>query len=87
MAVLRAVRDFLMEHPGAVAGRGVRRSYSDELRRFVVGLTAPGAVAQSLTVEQLADAAGVSAGTLKDWLRMPLTPNLEEEPTAEPALS
>lgn len=84
VAVLRAVRDFLMEHPGAVAGRGARRSYSDDFRRFVVGLATPDAIAQSLTVEQLADAAGISVGTLKDWLRVPHTPKADEEPTVEP---
>jgi hypothetical protein len=78
VAVLQAVRDFLMEHPGAVAGRGARRRYSDELRRFVVGLTGPGAVAASLTVEQLADAAGVPPGTLKEWLRTPAAPSPAE---------
>ena len=77
VAVLRAVRDFLMEHPGAVAGTGPRRRYSDGLRRLVVGLVAPGAVAESLTVPQLALAAGVSQGTLKDWLRAPAAPAAE----------
>ena len=71
-AVLTAVRDFLMEHPGAVAGRGPRRRYSEELRRFVVGLTAPDGVGRTLTVEQLADTSGVPLGTLKDWLRAPV---------------
>ena len=84
VAVLRAVRDFLMEHPGAVAGSADRRRYSDGLRRFVTGLGAPGAVAESLTVSQLADAVGVPQGTLKDWLRMSPT-SAAEEPTVEPA--
>lgn len=87
VAVLRAVRDFLMEHPGAVAGREPRRRYSDRFRRLVVGLAAPGAVAESLTVSQLALAAGVSQGTLKDWLRVPAAPSASatEEPAATPA--
>ena len=42
VAVLRAVRDFLMEHPGAVTGTGDRRRYSDGLRRFVAGLRCHG---------------------------------------------
>lgn len=83
-AVSRAVCDFLMAHPGAVAGRGSRRHYSDPFRRFVVDLAAPGAVAERLTVEQLADAAGIPTGTLKDWLRRP-TPEPAENPDAEPA--
>lgn len=82
VTVLRVVRDFLMAHPGAVAGSGPRRRYSDEFRRLVVGLVAPGAVAESLTIDQLADATGVSLGTLKDWLRRPV-----EAPTEEPAVS
>ena len=87
VAVLRAVRDFLMEHPGAVAGRGARRHYSDGLRRFIVGLMAPGAVGASLTVERLALAAGIAVGTLKDWLRLPAAPpapTAPEKPTAAP---
>ena len=74
------VRDYLFEHPGAVTGRGERRRYSDGFRRLVVGLTAPGAVGEELTVEQLAEATGVPLGTLKDWRRMPARG--EQEPTA-----
>jgi hypothetical protein len=84
VAVLQAVRDFLMEHPGAVTGHGARRSYSDGFRRLVTGLMAPRAVACSLTVEQFADAAGVAVGTLKDWLRLPAAPAVEE-PAVAPA--
>lgn len=69
--VVKAVRDFLMHHPGAVRVRGKHRSYSDSFRRFVVGLFAPQAPASTLTLEQAADAIGVPLGTLKDWLRIP----------------
>ena len=73
------VRDYLAEHPGAVAGRGDRRRYSDPFRRFVLALAAPGEPAADLTVEQLADATGVPLGTLKDWRREP-DPAREDPP-------
>ncbi len=72
--VLRAVRDFLMNHPGAVAGEGARRRYADGFRHFVIDLRARGAAGADLTVEQLADATGVPEGTIKDWLRLPQPP-------------
>jgi len=69
--VAKAVRDFVMLHPGVVRSRGVRCIYGEAFRRFVVGLFAPDGVAQGMTVEQVADAIGVPMGTLKDWLRAP----------------
>jgi len=69
--VAKAVRDFVMLHPGVVRSRGVRCIYGEAFRRFVVGLFAPDGVAQGMTVEQAADAIGVPMGTLKDWLRAP----------------
>lgn len=71
LAVAKAVRDFLMLHPGTVRVRGTRRTYGDLFQRFVLGLFAPGGVARAMTVEQAADAIGVPLGTLKDWLRTP----------------
>ena len=68
-AVLVAVRDFLMEHPGAVAERGSRNRYSEIFRRFVLGFFAPDGLAADLTIEQAAEAVGVPLGSLKDWLR------------------
>lgn len=67
----KAVRDFVMLHPGVVRSRGARFVYGESFRRFVVGLFAPDGVAQGMTVEQAADAIGVPMGTLKDWLRAP----------------
>jgi transposase InsO family protein len=81
--VLKAVRDFLMHHPGTVRVRGSHRSYSDSFRRFVVGLFAPQAPASTLTVEQAADAVGVPLGTLKDWLRTP-EPSSSTPPSTRP---
>ena len=68
-AILVAVRNFLMEHPGAVAERGSRNRYSETFRRFVLGLIAPNGLAVGLTVEQTAEAVGIPLGSLKDWLR------------------
>ncbi len=68
---LRAVRDWLFDHPGAVTVHANRRDYTESFRRFVVSLTAPGAPASGLAIRALADAVGVPAGTLKDWLRRP----------------
>jgi len=76
------VRDFLADHPGAVAGRGERRRYSDGFRRFVLALAAPGEPAADLTAEQLAAATGVPLGTLKDWRRE--SPDASDEPPDEP---
>jgi transposase InsO family protein len=66
--VCRAVRDYLLDHPGATCGRGERRRYSDGFRRFVVALTAPGQPGEGLTCAELAEGAGLPLGTLKGWL-------------------
>ena len=65
MSVMRAVRDYVMTHPGCV-DRGERLRCSDDFRRFVIGLRVEH---ESLAVDVFADAAGKSSGTLKDWLR------------------
>ena len=82
-AVVKAVRDFLILHPGTVRVRGKHRTYTDPFRRFVVGLFAPEAPACALTVEQAADAIGVPVGTLKDWLRT-VEPSSSTPPSAPP---
>jgi len=71
LAVLLALRDFLIEHPGAVAGRGTRQRYSATFRRFAVELLAHGGPGAALPVERLAELLAVPPGTLKDWLRLP----------------
>jgi transposase InsO family protein len=68
-----AVRDFLMEHPGAANKTASRHPFQDSFRSFVVGLFAPGALADGLSVEKASGALGVPMGTLKDWLRGPST--------------
>ena len=69
-----AVRDFVMSNPGVVSGHGIRRTYSDSFRRFIIELFAPQGPARDLTIEQASEAAGVPLGTIKDWLREPKTP-------------
>ena len=68
--ILRACRDFAYDHPGAVGGTGVRRRYSDTFRRFILDLLAK---YQEVSVDAFAEAAGVPAATLRDWLRGGLT--------------
>lgn len=94
LAVAKAVRDFVMLHPGVVCARGARCIYGEPFRRFVLGLFAPDGVARGMTVEQAADAIGVPMGTLKDWLRTPAhdsvcdTPQEPEHPAqVDPLLS
>lgn len=69
--VLMAVRDYLFGHPGAICGTGERRTYSDDFRRFVVGLADPGQPAEGKSTAALAFASGVPLGTLREWLRLP----------------
>ena len=66
---------FVMQHPGC-ARAGVRQGYSDHYRRFVVEKRAAHA---QLDVETVARAVRVPLGTLKDWLRSPLTLLEEDE--------
>jgi len=63
--ILRACRDFVYEHPGAVESQGTRRRYTDRFRHFILGLAQ-----QHLEVPLplFADAAGVPLDTLHDWL-------------------
>lgn len=87
-AALAAVRDYLMAHPGAVCGPGMRRVYSHGFRRFVVGLAAPGQPGERLSVTELAEVTGVPLGTLKDWLRIPSerrsSPTTQDDPQPAP---
>lgn len=78
-AVLSRVRDYLMSHGGAVCGTGPRRVYSDGFRRLIVSLADAGQPGQGMTVEELASAAGVPLGTLKDWLSVPREGPVEDD--------
>ena len=68
MKIPVAIRDYVMAHPGSVDGKGERRTYSDDFRRFVVGLTGPGQIAEGMSDRGLADLVGVPLTTLYDWM-------------------
>ena len=74
-ALTRAVLGYVMHHAGCVQRGQVRQHYSDGFRRFIVELRVEHA---ALDVEGFATAIDVPLGTLKDWLRDPIT-------AAEPA--
>ncbi len=59
---------FLTHHPGAVCAQGERCTYNDGVRRFVVGLTAPGQPGETLSANDLARGLDIPLGTLKGWL-------------------
>lgn len=65
VAIVRAVRDFVFDHPGAVSGNGTRRRYSDAFRHAVLDLAHQ---RRDVPVDALAEAVGVPEGTLRDWL-------------------
>ncbi len=69
-----AIRDFLMDHPGAVCGHGERRAYSDDLRRFVLDLRVPDEVDGGLPLNGFSRATGIPLGTLKGWIYLDTTP-------------
>lgn len=77
-----AVRDFLIEHPGAVTKTGQRHQFHDSFRAFVVGMFAPGGMADGIPVEKAAAALGVPFGTLKDWLCTVSDPPPRREPSS-----
>lgn len=54
------VRDYLLENPGS--------AYSDEFRRFIVGLTGPKQPGEKMSLPELADATGIAEAILKEWL-------------------
>ena len=60
-----------MRHPGAASFENDRYGYTDNFRRFIVGLVEPGEVGEGLSVAQLAEASSVPLGTLKSWFAQP----------------
>lgn len=63
--IVRAVRDFVFDHPGAVSGNDARRRYSDAFRHAVLDLAHE---RRDVPIDALAEAVGVPEGTLRDWL-------------------
>ncbi|MBM4355501.1 MAG: transposase family protein [Deltaproteobacteria bacterium] len=81
LALFEALRDWLLEHPGAVSKADGRLSCSDGYRAFVVDLFGPGGLAQLLSREATAQVLGLSRHTLAHWLS-PSLPAIPE-PAAE----
>lgn len=79
VAVLKAVLTFTYSNAGAVVDGGERRTYSDDFRRFVVGLTGPGQVGEGMAMDDLAKACCLPMGTVKGWMR-PQPVRVEELP-------
>ena len=67
LPVMRAVRDFMVDHPGSVDKSGKRAFYSDDFRAFVLAMLSKGGLAATMTAEEAADAIGVSVHTLNSW--------------------
>jgi hypothetical protein len=59
---------FLLEHPGCVARKQQRRSYSDELRRFLVALHEE--YREHLSFDEFARVVQIPEKTLRPWLRL-----------------
>jgi hypothetical protein len=68
LAVLDGVRDFAMEHPGAVTplGRG-RHSWSPEFRQYVLQLLGPTGPGAGMTLDEASRATGIPISTLVSW--------------------
>lgn len=79
--ILQAIQNYLMEHPGAVAAQGDRRSYSDGFRRLLVDLAAPGQPADGLPLADLATLVQLPLGTLKDWFHGRSSPVESDTPS------
>lgn len=84
-AVARAVRDYLIQHPGAMSGEK-RYWYAKGFPRFVMGLRAPGGIAEPLSLVRFASATGVPFETLRSWNAGSRRNSSEQtEPSAHPA--
>jgi len=67
-AVLYGVRDFVIDHPGAVAPRsGGRRYWSPEFKAYVLQLIGPSGPGAGMTLDEASRATGVPISTLVAW--------------------
>lgn len=82
-AALAAVVNFLVRHPGALLKREEGHLYTDDYRRFVVGLGGHGQPGEGLSHEELASVTCVPLETLREWLCNPVP---EPMPTPHPAV-
>lgn len=67
LAVMRAVRDYMIDYPGSVDKSGKRGFYSAGFKAFVLEMLDEGGLAHTMTAEEAADAIGVSVHTLNSW--------------------
>jgi transcriptional regulator with XRE-family HTH domain len=65
--VMCAVRDYLMDNPGAAYQGEKRSTYSEGFKAFVAALHAPGGAGHGMTQAQLSYATGVPVNTLAAW--------------------
>lgn len=79
--ITKEVCDFLMRHPGCVASRGGRTTYSESFRLFVLSFLDEGRPGHDMTVKDLASATRVPLGTLKDWLKAGSVTKDEQQPS------
>jgi hypothetical protein len=65
------VCDYLFAHPGAtrIAGDGHTYVYSEEYRRFAVGLAAPGQPGEGMSSAELAGHCAVPPELFEEWIR------------------
>ena len=68
LPVMRAVRDYMIDHPGSVDTSRKRAFYSNGFKAFVLEMLAEGGLAYDMTAEEAAYAVGVSVHTLNSWV-------------------
>ena len=76
-----AVLDYVLAHPGCAHREDERHHYSDAFRHFVLGLRG---AHPALDTEVFAAAVQIPLGTVKDWLRAPLTVSPSEPAPPSP---
>jgi hypothetical protein len=81
-AISRKIIHFLMDHLGAVTTSAARRRYSDGFRHHVMELAEQHA---EIEVGALAEAVGVPAPTVQDWLAAPAAPAIPSTDEADQA--
>lgn len=80
--LVRTVLAYVMEHPGCVDRGAQRNRYAESFRRFVLELRAEH---DAVDLDAFARDIGVPIGTLKDWLRSPLSPSESTTETSAPS--
>jgi hypothetical protein len=80
----REILRFVMDHPGCVHGGPERRCYADTFRHRVLEL---GRKNPDLDLPAFAEAVGVPAGTIEDWLRPGRTDADESDDESDPTSS